>query len=128
MNYLIGNLYSRKANEHAQMHVFLFGIEDGQVDSPKQWAESELEQMMYARKNLQEFTGNNDVNWSYGNADFTDLENVMQWKFLTDDGYTFFMAADGQIVDNLDPDQVDLSYASLDDFMEWNEHVEIQDR
>ena len=34
----------------------------------------------------------------------------------TEDGYTFYLMPDGRLVDNLDPDLVDLSYDSIEEF------------
>jgi hypothetical protein len=39
-------------------------------------------------------------------------------EFKTLDGFTFYLTEDGKVVDNLDPDKVDMSWDSFDDFME----------
>ena len=37
-------------------------------------------------------------------------------QFKTEDGYTFYLMPDGRLVDNLDPNLVDLSYDSIEEF------------
>lgn len=37
-------------------------------------------------------------------------------QFKTEDGYIFYLMPDGRLVDNLDPDLVDLSYDSIEEF------------
>lgn len=37
-------------------------------------------------------------------------------KIITDDGYTFYILSNGEVVDNSDPELVDLSFDSLDEF------------
>jgi hypothetical protein len=39
-------------------------------------------------------------------------------EFKTLDGFTFYLTEDGRVVDNLDPDKVDMSWDSFNDFME----------
>ena len=38
-------------------------------------------------------------------------------EFKTLDGFTFYLTEDGKVVDNLNPDKVDMSWDSFDDFM-----------
>ena len=43
-------------------------------------------------------------------------ENVYSRKFKTGDGYTFYQLPDGKVVDNLDPNAVDMSWDNVKDF------------
>jgi len=45
-------------------------------------------------------------------------KNKKQKEFKTLDGFTFYLTEDGKVVDNLDPEKVDMSWDTFDDFME----------
>jgi len=43
-------------------------------------------------------------------------EKIFTRQFKTDDGYTFYQLPDGRVVDNLDPNIVDMSWDNIKDF------------
>ena len=43
-------------------------------------------------------------------------DGVVYTKVKTEDGYTFYIMPNGKVVDNLDPDLIDLSYDSIEEF------------
>lgn len=46
--------------------------------------------------------------------------------YHTEDGYTFYQLSDGSVVDNLDPDLVDLAWDSEADFVDEAGPVVVQ--
>lgn len=42
-------------------------------------------------------------------------------KYRTEDGYIFYLLPDGTVADSVNPEEVDLSWDTLEDFLESTE-------
>ena len=43
---------------------------------------------------------------------------MMLCEFKTNDGYVFYLLEDGSVVDSLNPDHVDMSWPSIESFIQ----------